>query len=117
MGKRIIQQARGHGSFSYRVKRKAFKIKLKYPNKLEGEGIIKELLNSRAHTAPIAKIKYKDGYFYVPAVKGLIEGQKIKFELKENQQVENGDILRLKDIPIKSLVCDIESKPGDGGFL
>jgi large subunit ribosomal protein L2 len=117
MGKRIIQQARGHGSFSYRVKRKAFTIKLKYPNKIEGEGIVQELLNSKAHSAPIAKIKNDNNYFYVPAVKGLIEKQKINFELKEDQTPNNGDILRLKDIPIKSLVCDIESRPGDGGVF
>ena len=38
MGKRIIQQARGKGSFTYRVKRKAFRYKLQYPKKLETEG-------------------------------------------------------------------------------
>ena len=31
MGKRIIQQARGKGSFTYRVKRKAYGIKLGFP--------------------------------------------------------------------------------------
>jgi len=117
MGKRIIQQARGHGSFSYRVKRKAFTIKLKYPRKLENEGIIQELLNSRAHTAPISKINFNNQYFYVPAAKGIIEGQKINFELKENQTISNGDILKLKDMPIKSFVYNIESRPGDGGIF
>ena len=32
MGKTIIQQARGHGSKTYRVRRQAYKSKLKYSN-------------------------------------------------------------------------------------
>ncbi len=110
MGKRIIQQRRGRGSFTYRVKRKAFKIKLKYPRKLEGEGIVVRLINSPAHTAPIAKIKYNDEIFYMPACKGTIEGQKINFS-----EVKDGNILRLKDVPIKTRIYNIESRPGDGG--
>ena len=52
MGKRIISQARGHGSFTYRVKRKAFKIRSKYPKNISGEGIVIGMVNSPAHTAP-----------------------------------------------------------------
>ena len=49
MGKRIIQQARGKGSFTYRVRKKAFKYKLRYPRNLGEEGIVLKLLNSLAH--------------------------------------------------------------------
>ena len=56
MGKRIIVQARGKGSHTYRVRRKAFKYKMKYPKNLEGEGQAIKLLNSSAHSYPIAKI-------------------------------------------------------------
>jgi large subunit ribosomal protein L2 len=114
MGKRIISQARGHGSFSYRVKRTAFKFKLKYPRELSGEGVVAELFNSPGHSAPLAKIKYDKGTFYIPACKGMIEGQKIKFE---GNEIKNGNILRLKDIPIKTCIYDIEAKPGDGGVF
>ena len=118
MGKRIIQQARGHGSFTYRVRRKAFKIKLKYLKELEGEGVVEKLLNSRAHSAPIAKIRFKEQIFYVPAAKNLIEGQKIYFSLDNKKQgVNTGDILKLKDIPIKTSVFDVESRPRDGGVF
>jgi len=115
MGKRIISQARGKGSFTYRVKRKAFKIRLKYPRNLSGEGIVASMINSPAHTAPIAKIKYSEGTFFIPAFKGMIEGQKISFD--PTPEPAQGSILMLKDIPIKTPVYDIESKPGDGGVF
>ena len=114
MGKRIIQQARGHGSFSYRVRRSAYRIRLKYPRELIGEGTVLELLNSTGHSAPLAKIKHDKGIFYIPACKGMIEGQKIKFE---GNETDNGNVLRLKDIPIKTPIYNIENKPGDGGVF
>jgi large subunit ribosomal protein L2 len=114
MGKRIIQQARGHGSFSYRVRRNAFRIKLKYPRELNGEGEVVGLVNSPGHSAPLAKIRYEKGTFHIPACKGMIEGQKISFDGKE---VKDGNIMILKDIPIKTYIYDLEAKPGDGGIF
>jgi large subunit ribosomal protein L2 len=112
MGKRIIQQARGHGSSTYRVKRKAFNIKLKYPPQLKGEGTVVKLLNSSGHTAPLAKIKYGEEVFYIPAFNKMFEGQKLDFGSKK---IEGGNILELKDIPIKTKIYSIESRPRDGG--
>ncbi len=114
MGKRIIQQARGHGSLSYRVRRQAFRYRLQYPSQLKGEGIVLKLLNSLAHSAPLAKIKYEKGIFYIPAFNGMIEGQKIYFDKMENNP---GNILKLKDIPVKTQIYAIESCPGDGGIF
>ena len=112
MGKNIIQQARGKGSMTYRVRKKAFIYKLQFPKKLEGEGEVLKLLNSLAHTAPIAKIKYSEGIFYIPAFEKMTENQKIKFG---GEDIENGNILKLKDIPIKTPIYCVESRPGDGG--
>ncbi len=112
MGKRIIVQARGHGSFSYRVRRSAYRIKLKYPRGITGEGTVVELVNSSGHTAPLAKVKYDGGLFHIPAFNGMIEGQKIIFGGKE---VKDGNILMLKDIPLKTKMYNLESRPGDGG--
>jgi large subunit ribosomal protein L2 len=114
MGKRIIVQARGHGSRTYRVRRKAFRIRPKYAVDLSGEGIVLRILNSPGHTAPLARIKYEKGIFYMPAFKGMVEGQKINFDVKE---ANPGNIMRLKDIPIKTHVYNIESRPGDGGIF
>jgi large subunit ribosomal protein L2 len=114
MGKRIISQARGHGSHTYRVKRKAFKYRLKYPRNLEGEGTVIKFIDSAGHSSPIAKIMYKEGIFFMPAFKGMVEGQKIKFGGKI---VEHGNIMRIKDIPVKTPIYNIESRPGDGGIF
>ncbi|PIO08315.1 50S ribosomal protein L2 [Candidatus Pacearchaeota archaeon CG10_big_fil_rev_8_21_14_0_10_34_12] len=114
MGKRIIQQARGKGSHTYRVKRKAFMQRLKYPPKLEGEGKVIRLLNSGGHSAPLAKIKYSNGIFYIPAFEKMMEGQKINFSSKEAKE---GDIMELGNIPVKTQIYCIESKPRDGGIF
>ena len=115
MGKRIIQQARGHGSLTYQIRKQAFKYKLKFPQYLGGEGEVIKLLNSSAHSAPLAKVRYNKGFFYIPAFKGMIEGQKINFNKSES--INKGDILKLKEIPVKTEVYCIESKPGDGGVF
>jgi large subunit ribosomal protein L2 len=114
MGKRIIVQARGKGSHTYRVRKKAFRFKLQYPPKLSGEGTVIKLFNSAAHSAPLAKIKYEKGSFYIPAFREMIEGQKISFK---DTDVKEGNIMKLRDIPIKTKVYNIESRPGDGGIF
>lgn len=111
MGKRIISQARGHGSSTYRAKPTSFVYKIKYPKNLEGEGTVVKLLNSSAHSAPLAKIANKEGSFYIPAFKGMVEGQKISF----SEGVQAGNILPLEKIPVKTEVYCIEAHPGDGG--
>lgn len=112
MGKRIIQQARGHGSSTYRVKRKAFSHRIQYPKKLSGEGKIIKLFLTGGHSAPLAKIISKDQVFYIPAFKRMIQGESINFDSKE---IKDGNILRLGDIPVKTKIYCIESRPGDGG--
>jgi large subunit ribosomal protein L2 len=114
MGKRIISQARGHGSFTYRGKRRAFRIRAKYPRNLAGEGTVIKILNSPAHTAPLAKIRHNEGIFFVPAFKGMAEGQKINLGVGK---ADNGSVLMLKDIPVQTPVYNIESRPGDGGIF
>ena len=114
MGKRIITQARGKGSHTYRVRKKAFRYKLQYPPKLNGEGTVIKLFNSAAHSSPLAKIKHNNEIFYIPAFKEMFEGQKINFEGKE---IKPGNIIKLKNIPVKTKIYNIESRPGDGGIF
>ena len=112
MGKRIISQRRGRATSTYKVSKKAFRYKLQYPKQLQGTGKVIKLVNSGAHTCPLAKIDSKSGIFFIPAFKEMYEGQEIKFNEKE---IQNGSILPLKDIPIKTKIYCIESRPGDGG--
>lgn len=112
MGKRIIQQARGKGSFTYRVRRQAFNKRLQYPREIFGEGEIAKLVDSAGHSAPLAKIKWQHGIFFVPAAKGIAEGDKIQLDSKE---IKDGNIVKLKDCPVKTKIFCIESNPNDGG--
>ncbi len=112
MGKRIISQARGHGSSTYRVRRQAFRYRLKYPKNLSNEAVVIKLLDSAAHSAPLAKMKSGKDLFYIPAFNGMYEGQKINFD-----DMKSGSVRRLKDIPLKTEIYCIESRPGDGGVF
>lgn len=111
MGKRIIQQARGKGSLTYRVRKKAFSIKPKYPAMFEGEWKVLKLIPSAGHTTPIAKIGNKQGkIFYMLAPNLMYEGQEIAYGGEEK-----GCISKLGDIKNGEKVFNIESKPLDGG--
>ncbi len=112
MGKRIISQARGHGSLSYQVRKKAYIYKIKYPMH-EGEAEIINIIHSAAHTAPLMKIKAGKEIFFNPAFNGAVVGQKIMI----NNGVAEGNIVLLKDIPIGTHVFNIEKNPGDGGKM
>nr|AJS12184.1 50S ribosomal protein L2P [uncultured archaeon] len=113
MGKRIIQQARGHGSLSYRVRKAAFKYKIKYPMQ-EGEAEILNILHSAAHTAPLLKIKINNEIFYNPAFNESKVGEKINVGLGE---IKPGNILMLKNIPAGTKIYNLEINPGDGGKM
>ena len=113
MGKRIISQARGHGSLSYQVRKKAYIYKVKYPVQ-EGEGLIVDLIHSAAHSAPLMKIKVNNEIFYEPAFNGAIVGEKINIG---GTQIKDGNIIMLKNVPVGTHVYNIERNPGDGGKM
>ncbi|MDO8467746.1 MAG: 50S ribosomal protein L2 [Nanoarchaeota archaeon] len=112
MAKTIISQARGHGSSTYRVRSKIFKYRIQYPRNLSGNGKVIKLISSGAHYAPIAKVQHSEGVFYIPAFNNMYQEQELKFETDE---VKDGNILRLKNIPVKTKIYNIESRPNDGG--
>lgn len=114
MGKRIIQQARGHGSLTYRTRKKAFRITINYP-KSEGVGKVLKLLNMPCYSAPIAKIKLNDEIFYNIAAEGMYEGQEIM--VGKNVKIAPGNIAPVVSLPIGTDVYNIETIPGLGGKL
>ncbi len=113
MGKRIISQARGHGSLSYQAKKSAFIYKIKYPMH-EGEAEILSLVHSAAHSAPLMKVKAGKEIFYIPAFNGAVVGNKIKINTNESKP---GNIMMLKNVPLATNVYNIELTPGDGGKM
>ncbi|MDD5741714.1 MAG: 50S ribosomal protein L2 [Candidatus Nanoarchaeia archaeon] len=117
MGKSLIQQARGRGSLTFRVRPIAYRYRISYPRlDSKGKGKIISLLNSPAHSAPLAKIQIEKEIFYVPAADGVYEGKEIMIdEKREGDKPENGDILRLKEIHVGANIFNIEVSPGSGG--
>ena len=113
MGKRIIQQARGKGSLTYRVRKKAFIYRVKYPM-MEGAASIIKLIHSSAHSAPLIRGKIENIIFYNPAFSKAVEGSAINIG---GNEVREGNILALKNIPIGTRVFNIERNPGDGGRM
>ena len=113
MGKRIIQQARGKGSHTYKVRKKAFKYRVKYPMH-EGEAEILKILHSAGHNAPLVKGRISNEIFYNVASLGLIEGQKI---IIGSSNIKEGNIIALKDIPLATKIFNVERNPGDGGKM
>ncbi|MEM3112824.1 MAG: 50S ribosomal protein L2 [Candidatus Pacearchaeota archaeon] len=112
MGKRIIQQARGHGGPRYRVRRKAFIYRISYPL-INGEGKVVKLINSGGHSAPLVKVLVGNKIFFNVAAEGMYEGQKISI----GKNLGIGSILPLREIPTKTPVYNIELNPNDGGRL
>ena len=112
MGKRIIQQARGKGSLTYRVRKKAFKHKIKYPSQ-SGEAEILNLIHSAGHSAPLMKLKINNDIFYNPAFNGAFVGQKISL----GGEIKEGNVTILNKIPVGTRIYNIEKNPGDGGRM
>jgi len=113
MGKRIIQQARGKGGPAYRAPKRTFRYKLNYPS-CTGKGVVLKLLNSPGHSAPLAKIAINKKIFFNVAVDGLKERQTIEVG---GNVVSPGNILQLRDIPVGTSVCNIETVPFAGPKL
>jgi large subunit ribosomal protein L2 len=113
MGKRIISQARGKGSLTYRVRKRAFQHKIGYPTAQEGEAEILKIFHSAGHTAPLMKLKVNEEVFFNPAFNAAFEGQKINLG-KEGGQ---GSILPIEEISPGTKIYNVERNPGDGGKM
>lgn len=114
MGKRIRQQRRGRGTLTFRARKKAFKIALRYPIK-EGEGKVVKLISSAAHTAPVALIRLDKEKFYNIAAAGVHEGQLV--QIGKNAAIKPGNVLPLAQIPVGTPIYNIETFPLRGGRL
>ena len=117
MGKTIIQQARGHGSFTYRVRRRAYRYEINYPGlDVNGKLKIVSLFNSPAHSAPLVKFVINGKEYYSPAAQGIYEGQEIEFG-NDVKNITPGNITALKNLPVETRIFNIEIRPGDGGKI
>ena len=112
MGKNLIQQRRGKGSSTFRAHgfRGPGQAKLRSDG---GSAVVNELLASRMHSAPLMRVKYdhgQDGLLIAP--EGIKVGETITIG---SGDIRQGNVLRLKDVPVGASVFNIEGVPGDGG--
>ncbi len=80
------------------------------------EGLVKTIEYDPNRTARIALVYYKDGEKrYIIAPNGLKVGQKIMSGEKATPEI--GNCLYLRDIPLGTLIHNIEMRPGQGGEI
>ena len=85
-------------------------------NKLNIEGVVSSIEYDPNRTANIALIKYVDGEKrYIIAPNGLKVGDKIMSG--ENADIKIGNALPLSNIPVGTIIHNIELKPGKGGQI
>ncbi|MBU0466057.1 MAG: 50S ribosomal protein L2 [Nanoarchaeota archaeon] len=114
MGKRIVSQARGKGSLTYRVRKKAFNKKIGYPSTAKtGDAEIIAIIHSAAHSAPLMKVLIDNQTFYNPAFNQAFVGQKIHM----GDKADEGNVTALKHIQQGTQIYNIERNPGDGGKM
>jgi len=120
MGKRLRVQRRGRGTSQFRASSHKRIAPVRYPNieKMRRDnlviGVVDNLFHEPGRGAPLASIRLEDGKkYYSVAVEGLHVGQEIA--MGSSAPVEVGNIIPLGRIASGTLVCNIESQPGDGG--
>jgi len=118
MGKRILVQHRGRGGAQYRSPQKGKIAPARYPDISEKttKCEVVDILHERGRDAPLTKLRIsQDNFSFIPAITGTIVGSIV--EIGDNASFKEGNILRLKDIPEGSTICNIEMNQGDGGKL
>jgi len=112
MGKNLIQQKRGKGSPTYRRFHRFAPGEARVQSK--GGAVVLDLLHSRFHTAPLARVRYDDGMEgLMIAGEGLSVGQRV--EISAEAKLELGNTVPLSSLPEGSLIYNVEAQPGDGG--
>lgn len=113
MGKRLIQQRRGKGSI-YKSLKHQFKGSAKHAQvSVESkQGIVKDIITSKIHSAPLLKVKYDDGERLMISPEGIRVGDVLE---TNTTNLKIGNTLALRDIPEGTLVYNLEKVFGDGG--
>ena len=85
-------------------------------NKLDMEATVVGIEYDPNRTANIALIKYADGTLaYIIAPKGLTNGDKVISS--ERADIKPGNAMKLENIPVGTLVHNVELNPGQGAKL
>jgi len=125
MGKRLIQQRRGRGTQRYRFPGFNAQGEIRHVNTDKTvQGKVTDIIRCIAHSAPLAEVVLaQNGEFGLNTQneKTLIiapENVKVGDVLEFNSNnLANGNVMKLKDIPEGAAIYNIELQPGDGGKI
>ena len=113
MGKRTRSQRRG-SSPKNKVSSHRFPAANRLPRVSDKMAEVVDLIHSPVHTTPLAKIKFDDGEVgHIAAPEGVSVGQNLAFG--DNVSLRPGNVTTLDQIPEGTPICNVESRPGDGG--
>ena len=117
MGRRIQGQRRGRGGPTFRAPSHRYKAKLDHRTVEDEDTIAGEVVDIEhdpARSAPVALVEFEDGdQRYVLAPEGIGVGERIQVGI--SAEIKPGNTLPLSEIPEGVPVCNVESRPGDGG--
>lgn len=119
MGRRILPRRKGYGHLWARSPGHRHIGAVKYRPFKQGEEQFKfkiiKFIHSPGRMTPVARIKYSDDIkgLYLPP-EGIFEGEEF-IQAKGGQPIELGNILPLKDVPLGTVVFNVEGRPQDGG--
>ncbi len=87
-------------------------------NKFDSVATIERIEYDPNRTAYIALLKYEDGVLsYILAPAKLKQGDKVVSGLGSDVDIKIGNALPLKNIPVGTVVHNVEMKPGKGGQI
>lgn len=122
MGKNLITQRRGRGTFTYRAPSHRYYGKISYRQYDTSEkdsvvyGVVKDLIKCPGHFAPLALVHYDTKEdVWISAPLKIRVGDVVASGAQA--LVKTGNVLPLKNIPEGTAVYNLECKPGDGGKL
>lgn len=117
MGRRIQGQRRGRGGSTFQAPSHRYKADLSHravedTDTVSGEII--EIEHDPARSAPVALVAFEDGdQRYVLAPEGISVGEELQVGI--SAEIKPGNTMPLAEIPEGIPVCNVESRPGDGG--
>jgi large subunit ribosomal protein L2 len=117
MGRRIQGQRRGRGGPTFRAPSHRYKSDLQHKKAEDDDvvaGEVVDIEHDPARSAPIAAVEFEDGdRRLVLAPEGIAVGEQLQVGV--SAEIKPGNTLPLAEIPEGVPVCNVESKPGDGG--
>ncbi|PSQ07067.1 50S ribosomal protein L2 [Halobacteriales archaeon QS_6_71_20] len=119
MGRRIQGQRRGRGGSTFRAPSHRYKSDKQHKKIAEDDadtvhGEVVDIEHDPARSAPIADVRFEDGdRRLVLAPEGVSVGETLSVGV--SAEIKPGNTLPVSEIPEGVPVCNVESKPGDGG--